>query len=141
MPVTPPTPDIRRSPRTAKKWTCDRCGVSAGQINGGRCGLPAGWESSGKAQLCLACRRQRAGEAAMDAASEHRSNAEGAQLRRAAVVEFEIRRLPGRSNRQIANVCRTSVQAVARSRKKLGTPAPSVLVDNNLQAPGRPSSP
>lgn len=77
----------------------------------------------------------------MDAASELRSNAESAQLRRAAIVEFEIERMPGRSNRQIANVCHTSVQAVARSRKKLGIPAPSVLVDNILQAPGRQSSP
>lgn len=105
---------------TAAKWTCDRCGVSATQMSGQRSRLPAGWTSSGEVQSCLACRRELAGEAAVAAAPGHLTYADRTRLHRAAIIEFEVGRVPAHSNQQIARACGTSAGVVARSRQGLG---------------------
>ncbi len=45
-------------------------------------------------------------------------------LRRAALIEFEVRRTPDHSNGMIAKACRSSVSAVAKARDRLGLPDP-----------------
>ena len=81
---------------------------------------PPNWvrESSGS-HYCLACRRERAIEIALEEAGE--LGIEGrAQLRRAAVVEFEVRRDPERTEGEIAKAAHTSVAAVRKARNRLG---------------------
>jgi predicted lipoprotein with Yx(FWY)xxD motif len=53
---------------TARKWTCDRCGVSSSRIDGARTPLPESWARSADGLFCLTCRRERAAERALDAA-------------------------------------------------------------------------
>jgi hypothetical protein len=81
--------------------------------------LPPSWTRSGNETFCLACRRALAAELALDAAPEDLSREDRAKLRRAALLEFEIRRDPGRHNAEIAKVCRSSVPAVAGTRRRL----------------------
>ncbi|HWJ42504.1 MAG TPA: hypothetical protein VNR67_03635 [Solirubrobacterales bacterium] len=108
---------------TAKKWTCDQCGVSVSRLGGEKVELPASWTSSGEGTFCLLCRRERAAQAALDAAPEG-SLEDRAKLRRAALVEFEVRRRPNHGNGEIAKACRSSVAAVVAARKRLKLPAP-----------------
>lgn len=107
-------------PKTAKVWTCDGCGVSIKQMDGGQSALPDSWVSSEQGQYCLICRRSRVAENAVGDTQEER-----AQMRRAALLEFEVKRTPERSNGEIARACRTSVPAVAKARKRLSLPDPS----------------
>jgi hypothetical protein len=109
---------------TAKKWTCDQCGVSVSRAGGEKVGLPASWSTSKEGTFCLLCRRERAAQAALDAAPQG-SLEERAKLRRTALVEFEVRRRPGHGNGEIAKACRSSVAAVVAARKRLKLPAPS----------------
>jgi hypothetical protein len=106
--------------KMAKVWTCDGCGVSIKQMDGGQSALPDSWVSSDQGQYCLICRRSRVAEGAEGATQEER-----AQMRRAALLEFEVSRTPERSNGEIARACRTSVPAVAKARKRLSLPEPS----------------
>jgi hypothetical protein len=108
---------------TAKKWTCDQCGVTVSRLGGEKVGLPASWTTDEDGTFCLLCRRERAAQAALDAAPEGNLEAR-AKLRRAALVEFEIRRRPGHGNGEIAKACRSSVAAVVAARKRLKIPAP-----------------
>jgi hypothetical protein len=108
---------------TAKKWTCDQCGVTVSRVGGEQVELPASWATSGDGTFCLLCRRERAAQAALDAAPS-RSLEDRAKLRRAALVEFEVRRRPGHGNGEIAKACRSSVAAVVAARKRLKIPAP-----------------
>jgi hypothetical protein len=73
---------------------------------------------------CLACRRATAGEQGAAAVPETTNAADRVRARAAAVVEFELRRDPERSNSVIARTCRTSVPAVAKARARIGIPAP-----------------
>jgi hypothetical protein len=66
-----------------------------------------------------------AAEAGFEAAPEGTSMAKRAQLRNAALLEFEVTRDPERSAGVIAKACRTSVVAVVKARKRLGLPEPS----------------
>jgi hypothetical protein len=109
---------------TAKKWTCDQCGVSVSRAGGEQVELPASWSTSKEGTFCLLCRRERAAQAALDAAPQG-SLEERAKLRRTALVEFEVRRRPGHGNGEIAKACRSSVAAVVAARKRLKLPAPS----------------
>lgn len=109
---------------TAKKWTCDQCGVTVSRVGGEKVGLPASWASSKEGIFCLLCRRERAAQAALDAAPEGTLE-DRAKLRRAALVEFEVRRRPNHGNGEIAKACRSSVAAVVAARKRLKIPAPS----------------
>ena len=110
--------------RTAKQWTCEDCGVSVSRVGGERVALPETWVSSKKeGTLCLLCRRERAAKAALDAAPDSGLE-ERAKLRRAALIEFEVRRRPSHGNGEIAKACRSSVAAVVAARKRLKLPAP-----------------
>ncbi|HSR94216.1 MAG TPA: hypothetical protein VLK56_05070 [Solirubrobacterales bacterium] len=104
---------------TAQKWTCARCGVSTSQIDGGRIPLPDSWVTSDDGLFCLTCRRERAGEAALEAAPDDCSNDVRAKVRRSGLLEFEVRRAPDRADNAIAKACHTSASAVAAARREL----------------------
>lgn len=104
-------------PASATRWSCGRCGVSAGRIDGKRVALPAAWTRAGTQMFCLACSRALAGEAAMESAPGDSSREELAQIRRTGLIEFEIRRFPHAPNRAIARACRTSTVTVAAVRE------------------------
>lgn len=109
---------------TAKKWTCDRCGVSVGRMDGAPVPFPDVWAHEGSGTFCLGCRRDRAAEAALDAAPEDSPIEARAKLRRAALIEFEVSRRPDHNDGAIAKACRSSVSAVAAARQRLDLPAP-----------------
>jgi hypothetical protein len=106
--------------QTSNNWACDRCGVRISWMTGEQTELPANWSSSEDGQFCLICRRDRAGEAAIESAGPDASHAVRAQLRRSAVLEFEVTRDPERSNAEIARACRATAPAIAEVRKRLG---------------------
>jgi hypothetical protein len=112
------------STTTAKKWTCDQCGVTVSRAGGEKVALPASWAASKDGTFCLLCRRERAAQAALDAVPEGTLE-DRAKLRRAALVEFEVRRRPNHGNGEIAKACRSSVAAVVAARKRLKIPAPT----------------
>jgi hypothetical protein len=115
---------LRTMPVSAIRWSCARCGVSAGRIDGKRVALPATWTRSEERIFCLACSRALAGEAAMESASGDSTREELAQIRRRGLIEFEIRRFPEAPNRTIARACRTSTGAVAAVRDASAGPPP-----------------
>jgi hypothetical protein len=104
---------------TAQKWTCDRCGVSASQIDGSRVPLPESWAETADGLFCLTCRRTRAAERALEAAPADCSSDVKAKARRSGLVEFEVRRTPDRADNAIARACHTSASAVAAARRVL----------------------
>jgi hypothetical protein len=107
----------------AVRWSCARCEVSVGRIDGEPALLPASWSLSEGQIFCLSCRRARAGETAMDSAPTASSREELIRLRRTALIEFEIGRMPEAPNRTIALACHTSSAAVAAVRTELERPA------------------
>ena len=109
---------------TAKKWTCDRCGVAVGRMDGAGVPFPDAWERGRKGTFCLGCRRDRAAEAALESAPEDSPVEVRAKLRRAALIEFEVSRRPDHNDGAIAKACRSSVSAVAAARQRLKLPAP-----------------
>ena len=76
-----------RKTSTAKRWTCDHCGVSVSQIGGERVALPEAWVSSREGTFCLICRRERAAQAALESAPADCTIDQRAKLRRAALIE------------------------------------------------------
>ncbi len=100
----------------AIRWSCTRCGVSAGRIDGERLAMPAAWTRSGERVFCLSCRRDLAGDAAIESAGADCAPGDLTRIRRAALIEFEIGRSPDAPNRQIAQACHTSTGAVAAIR-------------------------
>jgi hypothetical protein len=110
------------SPTHARKWVCSRCGMSVGRMDGGRAPLPASWTSATEGDFCLACRRERAAEEALDAAPDDSNGDTLNKLRRAGLIEFEVRRAPERPDNAIARACHTSVAAVAAARQRLELP-------------------
>jgi hypothetical protein len=105
---------------TSRKWTCGRCGVSASRIDGAPAPLPESWTRSAEGPFCLTCRRERAGEAALDEAPADISNDDRMKARRSGLLEFEVRRAPDRADNAIAKACHTSASAVARARDVVG---------------------
>jgi hypothetical protein len=103
----------------AVRWSCARCEVSVGRIDGEPTLMPASWSRADGRVLCLGCSRAEAGEAAMDSAPAATSREERVRLRRTALIEFEIGRAPEAPNRAIAHACRTSSAAVAVVRDEL----------------------
>ena len=103
----------------ALRWSCARCNVSVGRIDGGPTDLPDTWTQVGSASYCLICSRTLVGEAAMDSAPSASSREELMRVRRDAVIEFEIDRTPLAPNRVIAHACRTSLMTVATVRRGL----------------------
>ena len=100
----------------AVRWSCSRCKVSVGQIDGGTSSLPTTWSHVNGEALCLTCSRAQAGEVAMNSAPAETSREDRVKLRRTALIEFEIERAPEAPNRTIALACRTSSAAVAAVR-------------------------
>jgi hypothetical protein len=100
----------------AVRWSCARCKVSVGQIDGGTSSLPTTWSHVDGEALCLTCSRAQAGETAMESAPATCSREDRVKLRRTALIEFEIERAPEAPNRTIALACRTSSAAVAAVR-------------------------
>jgi hypothetical protein len=105
---------------TARKWTCGRCGVAVSRIDGARAPLPESWAKSADGLFCLTCRRERAAEAALDAAPADSSTDARAKVRRSGLLEFEVRRAPDRADNAIAKACHTSASAVAAARNVVG---------------------
>jgi hypothetical protein len=105
---------------TALKWTCDRCGVSVSRLDGASVPLPETWATASDGNFCLTCRRERAGEAALEAVPASSSSDTRVKVRRAGLLEFEVRRAPERADNAIAKACHTSASAVARARDVVG---------------------
>jgi hypothetical protein len=108
----------------AKRWTCDRCGVTASRIDGEATQPPSSWARSAEGQFCLVCRREQAADRALDSAPSGSPVATRAKLRRAALIEFEVSRTPDHADGVIARACRTSVSAVTQARRNLQLPDP-----------------
>jgi len=96
--------------------------MSAGRIDGNRTPLPQNWTCMAEGELCLACRRERAGEEAQEAAPSDSTPSTRNKLRRAGLIEFEVRRTPDRPDNVIARACRSSASAVAAARDRLELP-------------------
>ena len=107
---------------TAYKWTCSGCGVATSRSDAEEAPLPESWEACAEGAFCLGCRRQRAGEAAVETAPAEADRGARARLRRTALVEFEVRRAPEKTNGSIAKACRTSIPVVAAARRRMGAP-------------------
>jgi hypothetical protein len=90
-------------------------------VNGLDSATPPNWsrESDGT-YLCLVCRREQAIDEALEDAGEIGAEAR-AKLRSAAVVEFEIKRDPERTEGEIAKAASTSVANVRKARQRLGS--------------------
>ncbi|HEX3735527.1 MAG TPA: hypothetical protein VHU86_10310 [Solirubrobacterales bacterium] len=112
------------STATAKKWTCNQCGVSVSRMDGGRVELPETWDKCNEGMFCLNCRRDRAAQAALESAPADSPIEVRAKLRRAALIEFEVSRRPDHGDGAIAKACRSSVSAVAAARQRLKLPPP-----------------
>jgi len=104
-------------------WTCGRCEVTASWMVGTeRPVLPSGWVQEDESFYCLGCRRERAGDAALDGIPEDAPVELRQKTRHRARVEFEITRDPERPDNKIAKACRTSTPAVRKARERLGVP-------------------
>jgi hypothetical protein len=93
--------------------------VTASRLDGQPATEPSGWTTSEEGRLCLACRRSRAGEAALDRAPAGISRADYRKIRRTGLIEFEVRRTPDHRDARIASACGTSPSAVAAVRRIL----------------------
>ena len=101
-------------------WTCARCEVNVSWMpDAERPELPATWIKDGDQLYCLACRRERAGEAALVGLDES-----SAEVRRKAEtrarIDFEMNRRPESEDSRIAKSCHTSIKAVQQARVRLG---------------------
>ncbi|OJU85770.1 MAG: hypothetical protein BGO11_07760 [Solirubrobacterales bacterium 70-9] len=115
----------------AVRWSCTRCKVSVGRLDGSPSRLPTTWTRIGDSTFCLTCSRALVGEAAMDSAPSACSRQERFLLRSEAVIRFEIDRTPLAADRIIAHACRTSPRKVASVR--------AALADVGSQQPTAPS--
>ena len=102
-------------------WTCARCEVTISWMpEVERPELPGTWTREGDELYCLACRRERAGEAALVGLDEAVTAARRTQIESRARVEFEMKRRPEQQDNRIAKACYTSVKAVKQARVRLG---------------------
>ena len=102
------------------RWTCSRCRVTVRWMPGHEHQeLPSAWAEDGGELYCLGCRRELAAEAGVGAAPPGTTAQRRAQLRTAALIEFEVSRDPRRSDSEIARAVRTSVPAVVKARARL----------------------
>lgn len=81
---------------------------------------PPHWERENGLHYCLACRRERAIDAAIEDAGDIGIEAR-AKLRSSAVVRFEIERDPERTEGEIAKAARTSIGAVRKARQAVAS--------------------
>ena len=102
------------------RWTCSRCQVTVRWMPGyEHHERPSAWAEDDGTVYCLACRRELAAEAGAGAAPSGTTVQRRAQLRAAALIEFEVSRDPERSDSEIARAVRTSVPAVVKARERL----------------------
>jgi hypothetical protein len=105
----------------AADWTCARCEVTVSWMaDAERPELPGTWIREGDELYCLACRRERAGEAALVGLDLETSAERRRQVESRARIEFEMKRRPEREDNRIAKACHTSVKAVQQARVRLG---------------------
>jgi hypothetical protein len=83
--------------------------------NGFEGSAPPNWAREGRRHYCLACRRERAVETALEG-TDHLGIEARAKIRSRAVVDFEIDRDPDRTEGEIAQAARTSIGAVRNAR-------------------------
>src|SRR4249919_2451199 len=96
----------------AVDWTCARCEVNVSWMpDAERPELPATWIKDGDDLYCLACRRERAGEAALVGLDEESAEARRKAETRAR-IDFEMNRRPDLQDSRIAKACHTSIKAV-----------------------------
>jgi hypothetical protein len=93
-------------------------------MDGEQTGLPEAWVSSDDGLFCLVCRREQAAEDAIASAPDDSPVEKRAEIRRAALIEFEVLRNPDHPDGVIARTCRSSAPAVAKARERLQMPAP-----------------
>ena len=102
--------------------TCGRCEMTTRWVASGRGPkrkTPPNWiERDGQA-YCLACRRELAVETALADAPDDSTNKHLAQLRSAALVEFEVVRDPDRRDGEIARAIHCSAVAVGKARERV----------------------
>lgn len=112
---TPPAAEA-----TTEETTCGRCGVTSRWMAGHeRRDHPPSWAIDGDHAYCLACRRERAGEAGIAEAPDGTPGTELNRARQAAVIAFEIGRDPERSNGEIAKAAKCSPMTVTKVRRRL----------------------
>jgi hypothetical protein len=102
-------------------WTCARCEVTVSWMaDVERPELPGTWIREDDETYCLACRRARAGEAALAGIDAETSAQRRGQVESRARIEFEMKRRPEQEDSRIAKSCRTSIKAVKQVRVRLG---------------------
>jgi hypothetical protein len=104
----------------APDWTCARCDVTVSWMaEVERPALPATWIEEDGELYCLACRRERAGEAAL-VGLDGESAASRQKVESRARIDFEMKRRPDTQDSRIAKSCHTSIKAVQLARVRLG---------------------
>lgn len=102
-------------------WTCARCQVTVSWMaEVERPELPGTWIREDDGLYCLACRRERAGEAALAELDEDTTAKRRGQIESRARIEFEMKRRPENADSRIAQCCHTSIKAVKQARVRLG---------------------
>lgn len=103
-------------------WTCVRCAVTVRWMPGnGEPKRPETWTEESDGLYCLGCRRALAAEEGLEAAPDETSRSSRAKIRSRAMLDFEVKRDPSRSNVEIARSVRASVPAVQKARERLET--------------------
>jgi hypothetical protein len=111
----------KTSAEPAVDWTCARCEVKVSWMaDVQRPELPGTWIREDDETYCLACRRARAGEAALAGIDAETSAQRRGQVESRARIEFEMKRRPEQEDSRIAKSCRTSIKAVKQARVRLG---------------------
>jgi len=103
-----------------EQWTCGRCEMTISWMQGSTPELPSTWTKQKGVLYCLACRRDLAEEAGLEAAPTDLPNAERQRVRSSARIEFEVQRTPDLPDNRIARACRSSTAAVRKARARLG---------------------
>jgi hypothetical protein len=85
--------------------------------------LPTTWAKENGELYCLACRRDMAGEAGLEAIPDDAPDQTRLKVRSQARIEFEIKRDPERQDNVIAKACGTSTVSVRKARARLGMEA------------------
>lgn len=131
-----------------RTWTCASCALVVRYLPGHAVPEhPAGWWVASDGWICLRCRRDRAVERALadagieDRERDSRTNA----VTRAALVQFELQRDPGRSNKALGTLIGLPPYRVAAIRRDLveqglierRTPGPRPKAATSSPAPPR----
>jgi hypothetical protein len=113
------------TPEAPPGWTCARCQMTLSwTADAENPELPSTWTHEDDGFYCLACRRDRAGDASVDDLPGDAPLAIRQRTRFQGRIDFEIQRDPDRPDNRIAKACRTSTLAVRKARTRLGLPRP-----------------